>query len=112
MGDLHGEHHRLSTELGVNRRRPGGLVVVEGGGGQGGDEGWMGMDPVQWFQSSKMHVDLERREHILSSRPTPALHITAPPLTCASGLGNGDSAVHVACPPTVVHYNVSCAENL
>ena len=112
MDDLYGEHHRLSTELGVNRRRPGGLVVVEGGGGKGGDEGWMGMDPVQWFQSSKMHVDLERREHILSSRPTPALHITAPPLTCASGLGNGDSAVPVACSPLVVHYNVSCAENL
>ena len=52
MDDLYGEHHRLSTELGVNRRRPGGLVVVEGGGGQGGDEGWMGMDPVQWFQPS------------------------------------------------------------
>ena len=64
MDDLYGEHHRLSTELGVSRRRPGGLVVVEGGGGKGGDEGWMGIDPVQWFQSCNERSDLERREHM------------------------------------------------
>ena len=34
------------------------------------------------------------------------------PLGLPSGLGNGDSAVPVACPPTAVHYNVLCAENL
>ena len=72
----------------------------------------MGMDPVQWFQSSNMGLDLERREHILLPRPTPAFHIAAPPLTCASGLGNADSAVPVACFPIAVHYNVRRAENL
>ena len=75
-------------------------MVVEGGGGQGGDEGWMGMDPVQWFQSCNARSDLERREHILLPRPAPPSDIAAPPLTCASGLGNGDSAVPVACSPS------------
>ena len=82
MNDLYGEHHRLSTELGLSRRRSGGLLMLDGGGGEGGDEGWMGMDPVQWFQPSRYHLVLEQREHlVLSPRPS---HGTAsnPPHLC------------------------------
>ena len=74
-----------------------------------GEWGWIlcnGFNPrdTTWTSSGE--------NRLAGARSTPAMDIAARPLGLPSGLGNGDSAVHVACPPTVVHYNVSCAENL